>query len=291
MLDRRAKCQPMDYIENQVRAAYIYGRPEWVDKFDWEMECETLIRLFYAYTSHWLSDGAEIISTEEVFNLPIRNPKTGRSLKKKRRYRVSGKKDKVVRLRDGRIALREHKTTSDSIDIDSDYWKRVEMDHQITLYYWATQQAGVDVQTVEYDVIRKPGIRPQRATPEDKRKYKADGTLYANQRDTDETPESWGNRLAKDIKSRPDYYFRRMEFPRMRSDVNEFLQEMYDQSKAIGQGWNFRNTAACTMPYRCEYLDVCHNGLNLGMLPQGFVQVENIHQELEDENDSKATTS
>ncbi len=264
-------------------------KPEWADEYEWQIEREKICVLLQGYANHWQNDGADIISTEESFQLPIRNPKTGRP---STRYRVAGKKDKIVRLADGRIAVMDHKTTSYSLDIGSDFWKQCELSPQCVLYFWAAQQAGVDVQTVVYDAIRKPGISPHRETPDEKKKYvkigERKGLLHANQYAKDETVHEYGERLAVDIASRPDWYYRRQEYPKMRSDIDSMAQELWNQQKLMR--WCFKNDIhpknelSCTMPYRCEYLDVCHNGMNLDVLPEGFKQVANIHPELEDDH-------
>lgn len=280
-LDLLAQGKDLAFVVNVVRSQYE-DVPAWADAYDWAIECEQVIRLLCGYVWRWGEDGCEVLSTESVFCLPIRNPETGAATNV---FKVSGKKDKIVRLEDGRIALREHKTTGDPIDPDSDYWKRVRLDHQITLYFWAAKELGYDIQTIEYDVIKKPTIGPKRGTPEESRKYKKDGTLYANQRETDESVQEYGDRLTEDIGKRPEFYYQRQEVPRLQSDIDEFLGELWDQQKIMRMcelsGRHPRNTQACTMPYRCEYLDVCHGSGDFSQgLPEGFIQVTNIHTEL-----------
>src|SRR5690606_32440122 len=134
-------------------------------------------------------------------------------------WRLAGKIDKIVRLPDGRTAIMEHKTTSDSIASDSDYWARLRLDSQISLYVLAARELGYDVQTVLYDVVRKPRHERYRATPPELRKYKKDGTLYANQRERDETPQEFGQRVYQAMYTEFDSYFARQEIPRLESDL------------------------------------------------------------------------
>ena len=87
--------------------------------------------------------------------------------------------------------------------------------------------------TCLYDVIRKPTIRPYKATPEENRKYKKDGTLYAGQHEHDENPHEWEARLMADISERPDYYFQRVEVVRSESDLSDYLFDMWAVGREI----------------------------------------------------------
>lgn len=306
-LDLKAQGIGMPGVVERVRENY-HAIPEWVEDTNaWWLECEKACRLLYGYDWYWSDDGYEVVATEQSFDLPIRNPATGAPSTV---FRVGGKIDKIVRLPDGRLAVMEHKTTGFSIeDPDADYWKRTRLDHQITLYLWAARRLGHDCRTVIYDAIHKPTIEPKMVSCVDAdgvkivndangdRVYKRDGSPrltgdtakgYVLQQ-ARETNTEYGDRLTKDIGERPRFYFQRQEVPRLESDVSEFLTELWQQQKAIRQaqlnGWHFRNTGACTSPFRCEYLDVCHGGIDLDDgPPPGFIQLDNIHPELEEIN-------
>lgn len=58
----------------------------------------------------------------------------------------------------------EHKTTSADITPGSPYWRRLTLDAQVSLYLGG---AG----SLLYDVIRKPTLRPLKATPVEARRY------------------------------------------------------------------------------------------------------------------------
>ncbi len=83
--------------------------------------------------------------------------------------------------KNGSVILVEHKTTSEDIEITSDYWLKLMLDGQISQYYLGAKALGYEVTECLYDVIRKPSMRPYSATPEESRKYKKDGTLYETQ--------------------------------------------------------------------------------------------------------------
>lgn len=127
---------------------------------DWWVERETVARLLTAHAWRWREMNAEmeVLATERTFEIPVVNPRTGYP---SRTWTLAGKRDKIVRLPDGRTAILEYKTTSSEIDPDSDYWQRLRMDSQISLYWLAAEDEGYEIDTVLYDVTHKPGIRPR----------------------------------------------------------------------------------------------------------------------------------
>jgi hypothetical protein len=90
---------------------------------------------------------------------------------------MGGKIDKIV-LVNGRLKVREHKTTSDSIDPTSDYWSRLRLDNQISFYVLAARMAGYDVDGVDYDVLHKPQIKPAMLTQGESKDFVVDGRYY-----------------------------------------------------------------------------------------------------------------
>lgn len=307
-LDWLAQGRTIEDVCGAIRDAYAKP-PAWAksddDLYALAVECEQVCCMVAGYVWRWGNDGSTVLTTESKFELPIWNPDTGQPTPT---YVISGKKDKIVLLADGRMALREHKTTGDSIDVNSDYWKRVRIDHQITLYFWAERTIGLAIDTIEYDVVHKPGIEPKSAVPvldEQDRKIVVDAhgdrVLKTNGEprltaDSDkgyrllsrpETLDEYAARLMKDIGERPDFYYARQEVPRLQEHVDEFLLELWQTQKTMRaaelHGYHFRNTGACASPYRCEYLDICHGSVDLTRgVPEGFVVIENIHQELTD---------
>jgi hypothetical protein len=87
-------------------------------------------------------------------------------------WRHVGKKDALKRFPDGRVRVVEHKNTSAEIHGASDYWQRLAIDTQITMYIDAAQLT-LDRACNEawYDVIRRPALRRFLETPVDKREY------------------------------------------------------------------------------------------------------------------------
>lgn len=253
-------------------------------------EQELVLRMFMGHLWRWQGDGYEVVAPEQQFDLPLVNPDTGAPTPC---WRLAGKMDRIVRLADGRLALQEYKTTTDDLSPGSDYWIRLRMDQQVSLYVLAARTLGFDVQTIIYDVTRRPMLRPYKATPEADRKFTKDGRLYANQRANDETPEEYGERVNEDIAARPEHYFARVEIPRLAAELDDFRRELWQQQLEIrsaqrAQSW-YRNTSACVSPYECEYLSICSRRDLDTNTPAGFVRSTNVHPELSPRGASLAT--
>lgn len=87
-------------------------------------------------------------------------------------WRTVGKKDAIKRFADGRVRPVEHKQTSSEIHGGSDYWARLAIDTQVSMYVDATQRT-VDPSCGEayYDVVRRPALKRLTMTPEEDREY------------------------------------------------------------------------------------------------------------------------
>ncbi len=100
----------------------------------------------------------------ELTPTPILNPVTG---KESRTWLIGGKLDLYLRERaTGRKLVGEHKFTSEDITTGSNYFKRLKLDSQVSVYTTAT-----DAEAVLYDVIARPMQRPSKATPLEAREY------------------------------------------------------------------------------------------------------------------------
>jgi hypothetical protein len=238
---------------------------------DWDVECVTVATLLRGYHAYWSKSDYHFaqldhVAAEMAFELPIINPQTAEVHP---HYHFAGKIDGIVKIAKerGRLAVFETKTTSESIDDEAEYWRRLRVDSQISGYIVAARAMDFDVETVIYNVIRKPTIRPK---------------LVKGVR---ETPAQYGARLAADIAERPEYYFQRREIPRLKADLDEFLQELWDETQVLEfherTGIAPRNTAACIQPYPCEMRDLCFNGVNpRDGVPQGYRIKTHMHPEL-----------
>lgn len=305
-LEARAAGKTLDEAVAIATAQY-QEVPAWVRDDDglheWMTERETVATMLAGYYWRWQGDGIEVLCNEQSFSLSILNPETGCP---STYWRRCGKIDKVIRKADGRLAVMEHKTCSESIDPDSDYWKKLRIDHQISGYMDAAKRLGHDVEDVLYDVVRKPEIEPRlipvldengmkivmdqngqrvlnkNGTPRQSAS-KEDGFVMSQRR---ETPAEFGARLLDDMGQRPDFYFARRDIPRLESDLADYRQELWDQAADLRErrrtGRYYRNTAACGLMGRCQYFDICTNGIDANRMdvPDGFVLLTDVHPEL-----------
>lgn len=272
--------------------------PDWVQTDeqaeDWAVERETVAAMIAGYRWRWGAETAEIVATERAFDIPIINPETGAPTPS---FRAAGKIDKIIRLADGRLAIREHKTSGEDLAPESDYWARLRIDQQISLYFIAARKAGFDVQTVEYDVLRKPTIRPRKLTKAELSELFTaktycgydvdDNTNAAAHLSGRETPTLYGLRLLSDMAQRPEFYFARQEIPRLDSDLRSFEFELWQFQQLLrdcqrNERWP-RNTAACLHPSKCPMWELCIAGVipqPSDPLPSGYERVDHVHPEL-----------
>lgn len=187
-----------------------------------------------------------------------------------RSFDSAGKIDGLGVLHDGRIVLWEHKTCSEDLSPESDYWVRLRFNSQVLQYVYAARQLGWDVETVVYDVTRKPSIRQKK----------------------DETVEEFGTRLSEDTMARPDFYFARREVPVLDQDLEEFeVQRLVLSRNILGhraaqmklnrpeQAWP-RVVASMQCGF-CEYSTWCLQNISVDLNnpPAGFA-VGEINEEL-----------
>jgi len=225
------------------------------------------------YVARWgTPDKAD--SVERVFRFPLPHPDD--PSQDHPSVSIGGKWDAI---KDGCVI--EHKTTSWDITEGSLYWQRLEADWQISHYTLAGMLDGIEVKGVLYDVLKVPEQRPLKATPEDKRKFKKDGTLYANQRAEDETPEEYRVRITTAIMDNLDAHFARRLVTRQPRHIRDHLRDAWDYAELMNAGHYPRNANACvTRGMRCAFYDVCHSGLDPAVRQDLFKRVEDPHPEL-----------
>ena len=305
--------------EAAVYALYEHV-PEGMDEYDWRIEAETVACLVAGYAWRWIEMRLEHLATEQAFRLPLKNPATGAPSTV---FELGGKIDGIVRLEDGRLAVLEHKFVSEDISQDSDYWRRLGLDHQISLYVYAARELGHDVDTVLYDVVRKPTIKAspvplvddaglkivvdadgKRVHNKPKKKADIEAGIPGPPRQTADKEKGyilrtrpmgfteWGEKLMADLTARPEWYFARQEIARLDSDVWEMRDELWDVQKTLRdaqlkQRW-FRTVGRDTCPY-CPFFGLCSSRFDPsnGEAPEGFVLLDNKHPELEGTHDGK----
>lgn len=244
--------------------------------------------LLAGYDARWKPTMAsfEVIGAEVEFRAPLRNPATGYPC---RDLEVAGKLDVIVRkVADGSVWFVEHKTSAEDLSSGSTYWQRLRMDPQVSVYYDGAKALGHDVAGCIYDVLAKPRERLLLATPEASRKYKKDGTLYANQRERDETIDEFRDRVAANMAESPDAYFGRAEVVRTDAELIESARDTHATALMIREcertGRNPRNPDACFLPGRsCAFHDVCCGVCGLDDETR-FIRLASVHPELSNDN-------
>jgi hypothetical protein len=256
----------------------------------------------------WYDDSDYTVEhLEQEFNIPMQSPTTGNNL----RANLIGRIDRVFSSGPNRF-VHEYKSTSSSVDPDSDMWKRLTLNTQTRLYTYAAHRLGLGMCGVIYDVWRKPAIRPKKLTQAESKKFAADGlycgesfnisqmtkmlpsgdiTLTVNSHPAEvepgakegtfairETPEMFGARLLQDITTRPDHYFARKELVHRAANIQEFEWELFFIYKTIA---NMKNTGAwytdesqCEATFKCPYTDFCYNHRVVAEdeIPEGFTK-------------------
>jgi hypothetical protein len=244
------------------------------------------------YDARWGDEQYETLAVEAEFFTSLVNPETGAA---SRTWRLGGKIDAIVRDAAGRVLIVEHKTAAAEIGPGSEYWKRLRLDGQVSIYYEGARSLGFDVEGCLYDVLSKPALRPYKATPPESRKYTKDGRLYATQRDRDETPEEYRARLIEAVASDPMGYYQRGEVVRLESEMADALHDVWQLAKQIRESELAkrypRNPDACVRWGRtCEFFGLC-TGEASPDDPGSFRRVENPHGELAGDTTALLTSS
>lgn len=300
-------------IDGACEAVYSYYQfqPENINQIDWEYERETVLRLLCGYKWRWENDPIEYLAAEQEFHLPLINPATAKA---SRTFTIDGKIDGIIRVNEtGRVGVMEHKLLSEDIASDSPLWKRLRIDHQISLYVLAARRLGHQADFVFYSVTRKPTIKPTAVPILDELGTKivldhyGNRVLNANKTfrqtgDTEKgyvlqqrmmTAEEWGAKLSDDIAARPEFYYARKEIQRLDTDLAEYESELWDIQKAMRDAQlNDRHYRTCNKETCawCGYFSICTEGWRQGdSLPEGFVQLENKHPELKGETNVNST--
>ena len=189
---------PDDLMESVVRYLnMVYGKiPDAMDMEKLEIERTILLYSLSGYNWYYGNQKEEILATEIQFEIPVINPETGRALPN---VVNRGKIDKLIKI-DGRVFVKEHKSTSSSVDSDSDLWGHLKLDTQTNNYVYAArklhaqgklEQYGIKsndiIAGVYFDAWHKPGIRPKKLSQADSKKFVVDG-MYCGQEFKVSTP-------------------------------------------------------------------------------------------------------
>ena len=246
--------------------------PDYIKIESWEQEKYTLLYAFLAYCDHY-REPQETVASEIKFTFPLRHPQTGKTIDD---CIITGRVDKLIKI-GPRISVKEYKTTSFQINAGSDYWRDLERNIQPRLYVYALQRmievGEIDpliISEVEYDVFKKPGIRPKKPIKKDveliENGFNYFGTFFEGDVPDIETGMMYGVRLAADIAADPFKYFARRPVVILAKDIESIEQELYSLYKIINycrrnNFWD-KNTGSCSRPFRCEFRSLCEQNID-----------------------------
>lgn len=233
------------------------------------------------YHERWVDDDLEWVAVEQPWSMSLRNPASGKA---SRLWKLAGKFDAIARDEKGHIYVVERKTSSSDIGFGSSYWARLTVDNQVSMYLDAARANGFDARGVLYDVLGKPKLQPATATPLEKQKRKADGSLYANQRERNETPQEYEARLVDHLAEQPARYYARGPVVRLENEVQKIRKELWDIAQQLRDSQRAdrfpRNPNACERYGRlCEMFAICA-GQGSADDTLSYRRVTNVHPEL-----------
>ena len=171
---------------------------DYIDKEKMEIERTKLLYSLCGYRWRWQDQPEKVLGREEHFKLSLINPTTGRSLPN---VSLVGCIDKFIEW-NGRPAIKEHKSASDSLDSGSTYWGHLNLDTQTTLYLYAARRLQSEgdlvqinikptdplISTIIYDVWHKPQISPSKLTQAESKMFVETGE-YLGQKFIVESPD------------------------------------------------------------------------------------------------------
>jgi hypothetical protein len=200
-----------------------------------------------------------------------------------------------------RTLVVENKSTGEDISVGSPYWKRLIIDPQVSMYNEGAISLGYDAVGVLFNVLRKPMLQPLQATPLEKRTYTKPTKkepiprLYANQREVDETPEEFFQRLIAAIGEKPDYYYRREVVVRLETDRVDNALDVWQTAGLIRDSRRLkvwpRNPDQCMQYGRtCDYFSVCTGATTIDD-PMLFRVRTKRHEELDAQGEDVLTQS
>jgi hypothetical protein len=218
--------------------------------------------LMLGYFTRWKDDGFDVVAKEIKFDCPIVNPWTGVEC----HTELQGIIDGIVRNGCG-TWIRETKTTSEDSSLGSAYWRSLDLDSQVSVYYDGLRALGHEPIGCLYDVVHKTSLVPFKATPEDKRKLTRAGKPHAGQRLADETPDQYEARVLDSICCNPDRYYQRGKVFRLENEEHRAKVDLWNvvgdiannlaATKQDADVWT-RSPGACRAYGRlCDFFEVC----------------------------------
>ena len=263
----------------KARVALYEARPENFDPYVFA----AIDALIVGYDLMWgrHMSAIVVIAVEAEYRGPLHNPRTGVVAD----GFVSGGKIDILFSVNGTVYGMEHKTTSADISPGSAYWIGLRMDPQLSAYFDGAEFLGHELDSFFYDVIKKPTIKPYKATAEIKytkgrkcgtrtkpcegdaceqcggSRWKEPARPRKGQRTADETVEEYRERLITEIGADPDKYYHRQRVVRLEDELDESRLDFWYTALRIGVFENThkpRNMQAChRYGSTCAFWGVC----------------------------------
>lgn len=246
------------------------------------LELAKLQVLLTGYHLRWRDEAPhyEVLGVELQFEGPLVNPVTGAE---SRTWRLAGKVDVLVRdRRDGLVRVIEHKSSSEDVSPGSDYWRRLKMDGQVSVYFAGAKLLGHEPYAVLYDVVGKlrhelnavpvldehgnkvvldaKGERVRAA--QGKWRQTGDTAQGYVLQTRPETLEEFQQRVATLVAEAPEKYFSRGEVHRLEQELADGLTDVWQLAQSLRdeerQERFPRNPDACIQPGRtCPFFAAC----------------------------------
>lgn len=261
--------------------------------------------LLTGYHFRWAAEAAfyEVLGVELQFEGPLTNPSTG---KQSRLWKLAGKLDVLVRdRRDNLVRVVEHKSSSEDVSAGSDYWRRLKMDGQVSVYFEGGRILGHEVYAVLYDVVGKlrhdfiqvPVLDEHGNKIVHDSKGERVRTKQGKWRQTGdtaegfvlqtrlETPEEFQERIAGIIAEAPEKYFSRGEVHRLEQELADGITDVWQLGQSLRDeelAERFpRNPDACIQPGRtCPFFAACAGEASLDD-QRLYARSDDVHPELE----------
>jgi len=220
--------------------------------------------MMQGYARRYAEETFRVVALEAPFEMPIRNPATGRI---SRRFRLAGKVDGIVEEQ-GQYFLLEHKTAS---HLDGDYLERLWLDLQISLYCRALETIhGIPIAGVIYNVVCKAQLKQGKGETEEEFLLRKAELLAKNKsgktnatRKEAESDEAFQARLQTKYDDPAMFHREVILFtPEQYAELEAELWELTLQYQdALKRGAFYRNTSQCFAYGRpCSYYPLCRAG-------------------------------
>lgn len=255
----------VDGVVHSLEALYKEENPRASQETLQHLEFSLLLAesVLPAYFKYWKMDFTEVqwVLVEQEFRIPVTvRLHNGRTVRTFLRGKIDG-----AFLYKGRLYLFETKTKT-RID-EATLSELLPHEMQVMIYLWALRRLaeakphGIPA-GVRYNLVRRPALR-QKAS---------------------ESLKQFAVRCAEDIRTRPDFYFMRMDMDVTLADLNAFEGELTDilsdfLSWRYGVTGHYKNSRECENKYgTCAMLPLCGPSKNTTL----FYQRKTVFRELED---------